>query len=833
MTNPPSKAVASGVTPHSDDPRRGLSNDALQQAYRDHLVFTLGRTPEQATEHDRYAAAAFAVRDRLLDRWTRTVETWVGARARKVAYLSAEFLLGPHLGNNLLNLGILERVEEGLAGLGLSLDDLLELEEEPGLGNGGLGRLAACYLESLATLEVPAVGYGIRYEFGIFDQEIRDGRQVEVTDRWLRNGNPWELVRHDVVMSVPLGGRVEHDRDERGRFRARWVPDRIVNGVAYDTPVQGYRVGTCNTLRLWKAEPFHGFDLQAFNRGDYWGAVEERVASGTLSKVLYPNDEPEQGKRLRLEQQFFFTSCSLQDLIRLHRLLGQPLESFHEHFAVQLNDTHPSIGVAELVRLLVDVHGMDWEPAFEITRQTFGYTNHTLLPEALETWPLALFASVLPRHLEIIFEINRRFLDEVRSRFPGDDARASRMSLIDEAGGKRVRMAHLATVGSHTVNGVAKLHSELLRKSVLRDFADMWPEKFENVTNGVTPRRFVALANGCLRRLLEAKIGSGWIRDLEELGRLEPLADDPEFQDTWRDTKRAAKERLAARIREHTGIAVDPESMFDVQVKRIHEYKRQHLNLLHVITHWQRLRARPGVEAAPRTVVFGGKAAPGYHMAKLVIELAVAVSKVLESDPLTRDRLRVVFFPDLNVKNGQFIYPAADLSEQISLAGKEASGTGNMKLTLNGALTIGTLDGANVEIREAVGAENFFLFGMTADEVVARRAAGHFPGEIVAADAELRAALDAIGDGTFSGGDRSRFAPLVDALLGADEYLALADYRSYVDCQGEVDRAFRDRSRWTRASILNVARAGGFSSDRSVREYCERIWRAVPVPVGE
>ncbi len=818
-----------------DEPRTGLSQPALRRAFADHLYFTLGRMPRNASPHDLYMAAAYTIRDRLTQRWLATLRHGlVDCQAKLVAYLSAEFLLGPHLGNNLLNLGIYEQVDEALRAQDRSLGALLREEEEPGLGNGGLGRLAACYLDSLATLEIPAIGYGIRYEFGIFDQLIRDGRQEETTDKWLRYGNPWEIARPERAIAVGFGGRTEGLVDARGRYHVRWTPARMVKGVPYDTPILGYRVNTCNTLRLWKAEACESFDFQAFNVGDYYRAVEEKVDSENLTKVLYPNDEPLQGKRLRLEQQYFFVSCSLQDLLRLHRRLDRPLEILPERFAVQLNDTHPAIGVAELMRLLVDEHAMDWEPAWEITRATFGYTNHTLLPEALETWPVELFREVLPRHLEIIYEINRRFLDEVRACWPGDGARVARMSIIDETHGRRVRMAHLATVGSHAVNGVAALHTELLKTSVLRDFHELWPARFSNKTNGVTPRRFVALANHRLARLISSHIGDSWLTRLTDLRRLEPLADDLAFRAAWTEVKRENKRRLAKRIRERTGVVVDPDSMFDIQVKRLHEYKRQHLNALHIVTLYQRLKDDPGLDVVPRTFVFGGKAAPGYLMAKLIIRLINGIAGVVNHDPDVRGRMTVAFFPDFNVKNAQFIYPAADLSEQISTAGKEASGTGNMKFTLNGALTIGTLDGANVEIREEVGAENFFLFGLGVDEVAAARRSGYRPRQYYESDTELRRAIDLIASGAFSGGDGDVFRPLVDHLLEHDDYLLLADYRSYVDCQAVVDATWRDTERWTRMSIRNVARAGKFSSDRAIREYAEEIWnvRSLPIALG-
>ncbi len=812
--------------------RTDLDAESLAASVRDNLRFVVGRIPELATIHEWYAALSLSVRDRMLQRWEATVRTIVRTDVRAVAYLSAEFLTGPHLENNLVNLGIRDAAHEACRRLGLHLGELIAVEEEPGLGNGGLGRLAACFMESLATLQVPAIGYGIRYEFGIFDQAIRDGWQVETTDKWLRWGNPWEVPRPHIAYDVGFGGRTEGTTDPDGRWRVRWIPDRVVRGVAHDTPVVGYRVNTVNLLRLWKSEACESFDFAAFNQGDYWGAVLEKVASENLSKVLYPNDEPEAGKRLRLEQQYFFVSCSLQDMIRMSLAAGGRVDAFHDLFAAQLNDTHPAVGVAELMRLLVDVHGLDWDRAWDTVRKTFAYTNHTLLPEALETWPLPLFAAVLPRHLEILYEINRRFLDRVRAAFPGDDARVARMSLIDEAGERRVRMAHVATVGSHAVNGVAAMHSDLLRRTVLRDFHDLDPSMFHNVTNGVTPRRWLVLSNPRLTALITERLGDRWVtRPEEELPALEEACGEPGFLQAWRAAKRANKADLAALIQDRTGVAVDPDTLFDVQVKRIHEYKRQHLNLLHVITLYHRIRRDPTASVAPRTVIFGGKAAPGYFLAKRIVKLIHAVAGVVNADPATEGKLRVVFVPDFNVTVGQKIYPAADLSEQISTAGKEASGTGNMKFTLNGALTVGTLDGANVEIREAVGAENFFLFGLTVEQVEASRAGGYAPRRLYENDGDLRETLDALAYGPFSGGDRDLFRPLAEALLARDEYMVLADFRAYLEAQTAVSQAWLLPAHWDRMSILNVARSGRFSSDRAIREYCSKIWRAEPVPV--
>jgi starch phosphorylase len=699
------------------------------------------------------------------------------------------------------------------------------------LGNGGLGRLAACYIDSLATLEIPAIGYGIRYEYGIFDQEIKDGWQVEITDKWLRYGNPWEVARPEAELEVKFGGRTEAYRDEHERHRVRWVPYKVVKGVPYDTPILGFQTNTANTLRLWKAEAPESFDFEAFNKGDYFGAVHEKSDCENITKVLYPNDESVQGKQLRLEQQYFFVSCSLQDMIRTMKMQNLAPERFHEHYAIQLNDTHPTIAVAELMRLLLDEHGFEWTKAWEITTHTFAYTNHTLLPEALERWPLNMFGSLLPRHLEIIYEINRRFLDDVRIKFPDDLDRLCRMSIIDESGERYVRMANLACVGSFAINGVAELHSELLKQTVLHDFYEMYPEKFTNVTNGVTPRRFMVLSNPRLANLITSKIGDGWIKNLDELRKLEGFVEDSGFRHEFRQVKQAVKQDLTDYIRTNYGIEVDPNSLFDIQAKRIHEYKRQHLNALYIITLYNRIKADPNIDITPRTFLFGGKAAPGYYMAKLIIKLINSIADVVNHDPDVRGRLKVVFLKDYNVKFAQRVYPAADLSEQISTAGKEASGTGNMKFSMNGALTIGTLDGANIEIREAVGAENFFLFGLTAEEVLDKKAAGYNPWDDYHNNPELKLVIDRIASGFFSHGDTNLFKPLLDSLLYRDEYLLLSDYPSYVDCQDRVSQSYRNHDHWTRMSILNVARMGKFSSDRSIRDYLQSIWKASPVKV--
>ena len=815
-----------------DPERSGLSADDLFAGITEHLFFTLGKLAPSATRHDLYMALSYAVRDRLMTRYLAGKEALNEHPAKSVAYLSAEFLIGPQLGNNLLMLGIEKEAAEALHRFnGTTLDDVREVEEEPGLGNGGLGRLAACYMESLASLEVPAVGYGIRYEFGIFDQLIRDGWQVEITDKWLKGGWPWELTHPDQAVFVGFGGRTEGYTDEHGRYRSRWIPAEHAIGIPHDIPVLGYKVNTCDRLRLWRATATESFDFYAFNIGDYYGAVEEKVGSETLSKVLYPNDGTDEGRRLRLKQQHFFVSCSLQDMLRNLEQRKIPVTEFPQHWAVQLNDTHPAIAVAELMRLLIDDKNLDWDLAWDITSRSLAYTNHTLLPEALEKWGLPLFSSLLPRHLELIFEINRRFLQQVRLKHPGDDAILRKLSIIDEEGQKAVRMAHLATVGSHHVNGVAKLHSDLVKSSLMPEFAQLWPEKFTNVTNGVTPRRWMGLCNPQLRGLLDEVIGQNWLHNLDELKQLERFQDDSGFLERWDQTKLESKRQLASYIHRHTSVLVDPASLFDVQVKRIHEYKRQHLNALQVIAQYLRIKNGQGDGLAPRTVIFGGKAAPGYYMAKLIIRFINGIAETVNSDPDMDGRLRVVFLPDYNVKLGERVYPASDLSEQISTAGKEASGTGNMKFAMNGALTVGTLDGANVEIREQVGADNFFLFGKTTPEIEALRKSGYRPWELLEELPELQDVLHLVEQGHFSNGDTELFRPLVDNLRGQDPFFVFADFEAYLKAQDEVSSAWANRQHWNRMSLLNSARTGYFSSDRSVREYCDGIWKASAVPV--
>ncbi len=823
------------VLPQQSGPNKGqrtaLGVEALAQSFLDNLLFVQGRSTERATVNDLYMALAHTVRDRLVERWIQTVKNYQAQDVRLVCYLSAEFLTGPHLANNLINLGIYDEAEQAMKQLGIDLSVLIEQEEEPGLGNGGLGRLAACFMDSLATLDIPAIGYGIRYEYGIFDQQIRDGWQVESTDKWLRLGNPWALERPEDAFEVKLGGRTERRTDAKGRVQVEWIPQRVVRGVPHDTPILGYRTNTANTMRLWAAQAVESFDFGTFNQGDFIGAVADKVSSENISKILYPNDEGVQGKQLRLAQQFFFVSCSLQHILKIQKHEGRPMAELHRSFAIQMNDTHPSIAVAELMRLLIDEHEMEWDAAWHVTQNAMSYTNHTLLPEALEQWPRNLFGALLPRHLEIIEDINRRHLEVVRKKFPSDEGCAQRLSLINEDGEKFVRMAHLAALGSHAINGVAALHTELLKTHVLSDFYALTPEKFSNKTNGVTPRRWMVLSNPRLAKLLNARLGVGWARDLEKLRKLEPMVDDAEFAEEWRAIKRQNKLNLSAYIHDQLGISADPESIFDVLVKRLHEYKRQHLQILHILTLYKRIQHDPDMEMVPRTFIFGGKAAPGYRMAKLIIKLIHSVGEAINSDPLVHGRLKVVFLPDYSVKLGQRVYPAADLSEQISLAGKEASGTGNMKFAMNGAVTIGTLDGANVEIREEVGEENFFLFGLTTPEVEQSKKDGYNPRAIFESNPILHEVLVSLSSGELSRGDRTLFEPLINSLLDRDEYMLLADYQSYIDCQDRVSAAYKDQDAWTRTSILNVARIGKFSSDRSIRDYCADIWKTWPVKI--
>ncbi len=814
-----------------EDDRTGMTVETLKRAFADNLFYILGKNENNATLLDYYTALSYTVRDRLVQRFIKTSSTYLEDDVKIVCYFSAEFLMGRHLGNNLINLGIYDRIRQVVEESGLDLDVLIEQEPDPGLGNGGLGRLAACFLDSLASLQIPAIGYGIRYEFGIFHQKIQDGWQVEVPDNWLRFGNPWEIARPENSVEVKLGGHTETYRDEKGNYRVCWIPERTVAAIPHDTLVPGYETNTVNTLRLWKAEASESFNFDAFNAGNYDRAVAEKINAETISKVLYPNDNTPAGKELRLAQQYFFVSASIQDLIRIHLKTHDDLDGLYERFAIQLNDTHPAVSIAEMMRLLIDEHHLDWDKAWDITQKCFAYTNHTLLPEALERWSVSLFSSLLPRHLEIIYEINFRFLEDVRIWFPDDEDLVSRLSIIEEDYEQKVRMAHLACVGSHSINGVAELHTELLKQDTLKDFAMLWPEKFYNKTNGVTPRRWILLCNLKLADLINQKIGQEWLKDLSQLKKLEAFVEDKEFRKQWRAIKQENKQILADYIKKHKNVDVNINSIFDVQVKRIHEYKRQLLAALHIIALYNRIKANPDVDIYPRTFIFGGKAAPGYFMAKLIIKLIGAIAEVVNRDPDVRNRLKVVFLANFNVSLGQKIYPAADLSEQISTAGKEASGTGNMKFAMNGAMTIGTLDGANIEIREEVGEENFFLFGLTAEEVYAKRGHGYNPMDYYDSNQELKRVIDRIKNGYFSHGDRELFKPIVESLLHQDQYMLLADYQAYVDCQEKVSLAYQDQEKWVKMSILNSARSGKFSSDRTIDEYCREIWQVKPVNV--
>jgi starch phosphorylase len=822
----------------------GMDAEALKKGILGHLQYTLAELPQHVdTEWEPYVALALAVRDRMIQRWIRTQDAYYEQDVKRVYYLSLEYLMGRTLGNSLINMGLLDECAKALHELGYRLEDLREAEWDAGLGNGGLGRLAACFLDSMATLGFASHGYGIRYDYGSFHQRIVNGAQVEVADGWLRYGNPWEIARPGDRFRVHFYGRVDSYVNARGRLTHAWVDTRDVVATPYDTPVPGYGTATVNTLRLWGARAVREFDLDEFNEGDYVGAIEARARSENICRVLYPNDNVSAGRELRLAQEYFFVAATLQDILRRYKkryvMFDEPrglglFDRFAEKVAIQLNDTHPALAIPELMRLLVDVEELGWDEAWELTTRTFGYTNHTVLPEALERWPVSLLGAMLPRHLQIMCEINARFLGDVRRRYGTDDARDRRLSLFEEDGETRVRMAALAIVGSHSVNGVAALHTDILKKEVFPDFYALAPEKFSNKTNGVTQRRWLLKSNPELARLVTDAIGGGWITDLEQVARLAPLAGDAAFAAAWRAVKRVNKLRLADTIqnqyrRRGTSLTVDADTLFDIQVKRIHEYKRQLLNLLHVVTLYHRIKDNPHRDVLPRTIVFGGKAAPGYATAKLVIRLINGVADVVNHDQTMQGRLRVVFLANYRVSLAEQIFPAADLSEQISTAGMEASGTGNMKFALNGAVTIGTMDGANVEIREEVGNDNIFVFGLTADEVAERRPR-YDPWEIYRSNVELARVLDAIRDGAFAPGEPDLFRPLVDALLaGGDRYFLLADYASYVATQERVARTYRDLDAWTRMSILNVAGMGTFSSDRAIRQYAQEIWGLTPV----
>jgi len=804
--------------------------DILKRAFADHLQYSQGKDEHSATALDRYFAVANTVRDRMMRRWLTTQQRYYKADAKRVYYLSLEFLMGKALENNLLNLGLYENMGKALADLGIDLGDLLTQEPDAGLGNGGLGRLAACFLDSLATLSIPAYGQGIRYEFGIFDQEIRNGYQIERPEEWLRFGSAWEIPRPEAIVPVAFYGRTEHGTDDGGKIKVRWVDARHVLGMPYDVPIAGYRNDTVNTLRLWRARASQELDLADFNAGDYLSAVEDKDLSESISKVLYPNDLTVMGKELRLQQQYFFVCCAIHDIVNRHLKVHEGFRDFPDKVAIQMNDTHPAVAVAELMRVLVDEQGIEWDEAWELGRATFGYTNHTLLPEALERWSVDLFGRVLPRHLEIIFEINKRFLDGVRASRKAEDGAVSRMSIIEEGTPKQVRMANLAVVGAHSVNGVAELHTELLKKELFRDFHQLWPERFNNKTNGVTLRRWLHQANPGLSGLLDQAIGQGWITDATQLRKLEPSAGDAAFRDAFRTVKRENKARLAEIVRAENGISLDLDSIFDVQVKRLHEYKRQLLNILRVASEYLRMKEDRSYDPFPRSYLFGAKAAPGYAMAKWIIKLINSVGDVVNHDVDVRGRITVAFLRNYRVSLAERIFPASEVSEQISTAGKEASGTGNMKFALNGALTVGTLDGANVEIREEVGKDNFFLFGLTVDGVTALRKRGYDPWEWYRNDRRLKQVIDAIASGVFSPGEPGLFRPVVESLLnGGDPYLVLADFAAYCACQDEVEKAYRDPVRWNQMAILNVARTGKFSSDRTIQQYADEIWKVVPV----
>ncbi|MBI5429345.1 MAG: glycogen/starch/alpha-glucan phosphorylase [Nitrosomonadales bacterium] len=807
-----------------------MSKEAIQASLSDHLVYSNSKYPINSTTRDWFQTTAYAVRDRLVERWMETMQRYYEHDAKRIYYLSLEFLMGRTLSNAMLNLEMNEQCKTALYELGQEFEAIAEIEADAALGNGGLGRLAACFLDSMATLDLPCYGYGIRYEYGMFRQSIEHGAQVEHPDNWLRYGNPWEFPRPELLYPVKFHGRVVEYKHENGLLRHHWVDTDDVMAMAYDTPVPGYGGKTVNNMRLWAAKSSRDFELRYFNQGNYIQAVADKNESENLSKVLYPDDSTEMGRELRLKQQYFFVSASLQDMLFRYKKTHADWTQLPDKIAVQLNDTHPSIAVAEMMRLLVDIHHHSWDEAWALTTRIFSYTNHTLMPEALETWPVAMLESLLPRHLQIIYEINHRFLQQVMHQFPGDGELLRRLSIIDENGGRRVRMSHLAIVGSHTVNGVAALHTELMKRTIFADFERISPGKIINMTNGVTPRRWLNQSNPGLAALITENIGKGWLTDLDQLQKLRDYAGDAGFQKKFRAVKQANKERLAGMIRKQLGIAVDPDSLFDIQIKRIHEYKRQLLNVLHVITLYNRIRSGAYPDVVPRTVIIAGKAAPGYAMAKRIIRLINDIADIINNDQQVGGKLKLVFIPNYDVSNAERIVPAADLSEQISTAGTEASGTGNMKLALNGALTIGTLDGANIEIREEVGAENFFLFGMTTEEVDTLRRHGYDPLRHYHGNAELKQALDMIASGYFCPDEPARYREIIDVLLQyGDHYLLLADYASYVACQDKVGELYRDQKEWTKRAILNVAGMGKFSSDRTIREYAKRIWHVAPI----
>jgi starch phosphorylase len=821
--------------PSSDKKTPSTSTDIMRSLIQRHLTSTLARYAPSATLRDWWVASSMAVRDTIHERMIATQAVHNAQNTRRIYYFSMEYLMGRLYDSNLLATGLTEAVREALASLGVNFEEVRETEVDMGLGNGGLGRLAACFLDSLATLDYPALGYGIHYEFGLFQQEIVNGNQVEHPDRWMLFGSPWEVIRADYTQEVKLYGRVINAFDNNGNSRPKWVDARTVLGVPHDIPIAGFGTKTVNLLRLWASRSTDDFDLAAFNSGGYVEAVREKAIGETVSKVLYPNDKTEDGKELRLVQQYFFVSCSIRDIIRRHfRSPGNSWQNFPDKVAIQLNDTHPAISVVELMRILLDEQDMAWDLAWDITTRTLAYTNHTLLPEALEKWSVPLFERVLPRHLQVIFDINTRVLALCEAKWPGDNEKKRACSLIEENGHKMVRMAHLAVVGTHAVNGVAALHTVLLRKNLFPDFDALYPGKFQNKTNGITPRRWLLQCNPRLAALATRVLGDeGWARDLDRLKGLEKFADDPAFRREFMDIKRLNKIDLAHVIKAECGITVSPDAIFDAQIKRLHEYKRQHLNLLHILALYRRVLQNPALDIVPRVFIFAAKAAPGYDVAKNLIRAINVIGLRINSDTRIRDKIKVAFMPNYRVSLAEKIIPAADISEQISTAGKEASGTGNMKLALNGALTIGTLDGANIEIKEEVGDDNIFIFGMTVEEVEALRAKGYNPWDYHRDDEELRAVVDWLGSDYWTPGEGGAFAPIHNTLLnGGDPYMVLADFRAYSDCQKKVDAAFRDRDGWARKAILNTARVGKFSSDRTIREYAGQIWSLAPLPVA-
>ncbi len=802
----------------------GCDATTLRHSLSNRLTYTVGKDPITATERDWFQAVSYMIRDRLAERWMETMRGYYRDDAKRIYYFSLEFLVGRMLVNSLSNLGFYDECQKLMDELGLDLDALREVEQDAALGNGGLGRLAACFLDSMATLGLHGYGYGIRYEYGMFNQRIMNGEQVEHPDNWLRYGNPWEFQRPGVIYPVRFGGRVVRYRDGEGHWCHQWIDAEEVMAMAFDTPVPGYGNDVVNNLRLWTAKATRDFELRYFNEGNYIKAVEDKNESENLSKVLYPDDTTLMGRELRLKQQFFFVSASLQDILHRFGRYHTDFDTLPDKVAIQLNDTHPSVAIPELMRLLMDVHHVPWDKAWGITQRVFSYTNHTLMPEALETWPVSLFERILPRHMQIIYEINARFLKDVMHQNPGDGDILRRMSIINEDGQRHLRMAHLAIVGSHKVNGVSQIHTELMKRSIFHDFDRYFPGRIINITNGVTPRLWLKQANPHLSALISSRIGEDWVSDLNQLRRLVPLAEDAGFRSGFMAAKLANKERLANLIQDRLGLAVDPDSLFDVQIKRIHEYKRQLLNVLHIVTRYNRIRHGLG-ELTPRTMIFGGKAAPGYVMAKRIIRLINDVADIVNNDPAVNHLLKVAFIPNYDVSTALDIIPAADLSEQISTAGTEASGTGNMKLAMNGALTIGTLDGANIEILEAVGEDNMFIFGLDAGQVEQCRH-DYNPMEFYHANAELKTTLDMISSGFFSPEEHHRYQPLVHSLLHqGDPYFILADYASYISTQESVDRHYRDRDSWARKAILNVAHMGNFSSDRTIMQYAEKIWQ--------